>query len=730
MKTKKRILAIVICIALIVGSLGVLAGCNGPEGQTITFTPNTMPAGIVGEIFEVSAGNAGGVPAAYINFRHTGNLPTGLTLNSNNGIISGTPLRVGISNFSIEAFGVGAAADATPAAHSFSITIGVSNAVTPVLVTPAMETFSIHAPHAFVLPRLALPFSYSIYPFGPVPGSLESHLVEMGYEDEVVYAFYDEASAKLMNLLGFELRQSGVIHSTEVLGDTFNASIPAGQTQEIQSIIVANPQFEEMVTFIPSHPFVPTPFMRVTIKVYAYSSFQKAGHHSFLATKPANVELTIWGPVNQTDNWVRDEDAMQISTPFLRRLARGSVAPHLIWAFRPAGNRTVTFHAVEASDPNHIAGTGELSAEFTLFANGLLHINNAIPANYPVGLRSFTVEARPGGTGLESRFFRAEIEIGYALLLFPIMDLSDPNIYWAERTVELTLNASAGFPIDGARTPTGSNAPITYTAAIDALPMGLSINAQNRLVGTPLRAYGRIGITVTASAPGYADRTSQVFIFINETYVNTDGVFEMLYMHNVDRRAGGGASSASGINMFFCYSVVQNSPHIGASATAIGWHYSNLPPGVPGINPPFEVVFNSDRATTAHLILRMASEIEPFHLSNDSFHVELNGVRINTPPETIIDGDDFRDITFTTNANILAGENILRIRVLPNNFGPYGTGAPMMAHARFSDRSGAVLTWRPDTHNLRRYHITRWNTLSRTGATATPENVFRNPWNI
>jgi len=849
MKTKKiRILAILVCIALIAVSFSAFAGCNGESGQngqTITFTPNTMPAGIVGQVFEVSVGNAGGVAAANINFRHTGNLPNGLVLDSNTGVISGTPLRVGTFNFSAEAFGIGAAADVASAAHSFSITIGSGNlefsnhslswafgiesifdlntlvtgadninlnfsttsdlpngidlsaggvlsgtpaslspvddcalcqanneicedcaydlsnflivitvspmgevdltpdtatitltlgAVTPVFVEPAMETFSIHSPHAFALPRLALPVTY---PLDPVPGSLELHLADMEYEDEVFYAFYDEASAKLMDLLGFELRQDGVIHTEEVLGDNFNANLPGGQTQEIQRLIEENPQFEGMVTFIPWNPIMTMAFMSVTIKVYAYSSLQEAGDNAFQATEPAEVELTIWRPVNQTGGWVTYENSdvpreIRIGTPFLRRLARGSVAPSLMWAFQPAGDsRTVSFHALEASDPNHIAGTGELSEEFTLFANGLLHVNNALPANYPVGLRSFTVEARPGGTGLESRFFRAEIDIGYALLLFPVNDLSDPYTYWAERTVELTLGGSAGFPVYGARTPTGSNAPITYTATVDALPMGLSINAQNRLVGTPLRAYGRFGITVTASAPGYADRTSQVFIFINETYVDTDGVFEMLYMHDVDRRAGGSSSgSASGINMFSDYSVVQNSPHIGASASAIGWHYDNQPPGTPGINPPFEVVFNSDRATTtAHLVLRMAGEFEPFHLSNDSFHVELNGTRINTPNTTIIHGDDPRDITFTTTANILMGENVLRIRVLPNDFGPYGTGAPIMSHARFSNRSGAVLTWRPDTHNLRRFNIARWDTLSRTGATATPENVFRNPWN-
>ena len=84
-------------------------GCSGTQSYSVTINcpvitvnPATLPNGTVGTLYDQTVSGSGGA-APYTFAVTNGTLPTGLTLNSSTGQISGTPSAVGTFNFDITA---------------------------------------------------------------------------------------------------------------------------------------------------------------------------------------------------------------------------------------------------------------------------------------------------------------------------------------------------------------------------------------------------------------------------------------------------------------------------------------------------------------------------------------------------------------------------------------------------------------------------------------------------
>jgi hypothetical protein len=99
-----------------------------PEGLTIG--PASLPNGTQGTPYSqtVTATGGAGSPTFAVT---VGSLPTGLTLNSTSGVISGTPAGTGTSNFTITA----TSATGITASKAYSITVTVANTVTTTSLT-------------------------------------------------------------------------------------------------------------------------------------------------------------------------------------------------------------------------------------------------------------------------------------------------------------------------------------------------------------------------------------------------------------------------------------------------------------------------------------------------------------------------------------------------------------------------------------------------------------------
>jgi hypothetical protein len=68
---------------------------------TLTIAPTTLPGGTVGVFYYAPLGLSGGTPP-YLVLVGAGALPRGLTLNTFNGVISGTPATAGLSPFTVD----------------------------------------------------------------------------------------------------------------------------------------------------------------------------------------------------------------------------------------------------------------------------------------------------------------------------------------------------------------------------------------------------------------------------------------------------------------------------------------------------------------------------------------------------------------------------------------------------------------------------------------------------
>jgi hypothetical protein len=99
------------------------AGC-----PVITLNPTTLPAGMTGIAYSQSVTATGGT-APYAYTVSNGALPSGLTLNSANGAITGVPLQAGLFTFTIRATD----AAACPGARQYTMTIVANAAGIPTL---------------------------------------------------------------------------------------------------------------------------------------------------------------------------------------------------------------------------------------------------------------------------------------------------------------------------------------------------------------------------------------------------------------------------------------------------------------------------------------------------------------------------------------------------------------------------------------------------------------------
>jgi hypothetical protein len=139
-----------------------------------------------------------------------------------------------------------------------------------------------------------------------------------------------------------------------------------------------------------------------------------------------------------------------------------------------------------------------------------------------------------------------------------------------------------------------------------------------------------------------------------------------------------------------------------AEQKALGWSNGYFIWCTYSTDLQFDFVFNSDKAETAQIILRLGSELgTSITLNPENFAVKLNGTAISygntlitsSPISSLV----FADKTVTANAALLAGENTVSLTVLQNNLMGGQTGGPMIDCVKIKTK--AALTWTDKTDN-------------------------------
>src|SRR5579862_157565 len=105
-----------------VGNVGSRAYSVPIGTNSLTLSPSSLPAGVLGTTYNQTVAATGGT-APYTYSLSSGSLPSGLTLNTTTGAITGVPTASGLSNFTVKA--VDSLGDV--GTHAYSVNVGSNN---------------------------------------------------------------------------------------------------------------------------------------------------------------------------------------------------------------------------------------------------------------------------------------------------------------------------------------------------------------------------------------------------------------------------------------------------------------------------------------------------------------------------------------------------------------------------------------------------------------------------
>lgn len=438
----------------------------------VIITPNSLPNGTFGKVYNQPITVNGGT-APYTYEVTSGSLPTNLEIDRNNGIISGTPIFSGTSNF----------------------TITVKDASTGTVPYTVAKSFSINV--AAVIPRVNTFIPSSITLTSAIAGG---HILDGG---------------------GITVTERGIVWSTTANPTTANNKVPMGNgtgtfTAEISSLPVATRIYyrayainaigtgygtdADFKTLGPTLVFTPSALADAKVGAAYSKSFSVSGGlapYSFEVVSgalPAGLTIsnsilsgtpTTAGTFNFT---IKTIDASPFPGPYSVSQSYTLVVDPPSIALVPATlpNPAVAApyrHAITASGgiaPYTYAITrGSLPAGLTISSDGV--ISGTATAG---GTFNFTVAATNSSTGTGAPHSGSQ---AYTIAVAaPTVTLNPTSLPRA--------TALSGY--SETFTSSGGTAPYTYTITLGVLPRGLTLSPDGVLSGTPTVA-GLFGITIT-----------------------------------------------------------------------------------------------------------------------------------------------------------------------------------------------------------------------------------------
>jgi Putative Ig domain len=426
-------------------------GMTAPSA-TLAILSSTLPDGVVGKAYSGQINIFGGFGTHTVSIT-SGSLPTGLNLDANSGLISGTPASAGSFTFMVQV----ADSFTPPAVATQAFTLNIANPLA--ISSPGGTDGIVNVPYSLTLNTTGgtgnetwtllsgtLPIGFSFSTAGVISGTPTTPNLT---GNTVTFQVQDSGSPAQIATVSLTIRIASLLSITTTPG-------------QLPDAVFGDPY---SFTFQSSGGFSPIGWTVASGQPPAGLSLNSNGTVSGTPTSTGSYPFTIQAADGSSPSQTITLNVAIKSAPLLVINTAGGALPDAV-----VGNAyNVALQAAGGTSPfTWTITSGQLPTGLTLSTAGVLSGTPTTASGTPV---SFTVQVQDSGSPAQTKSLSPTIRVTAPLLITtPTGALPD---------------AVANTPYSVTLSSTGGLAPLTWTLTNGTLPNGLTLSPTGTLSGTP-----------------------------------------------------------------------------------------------------------------------------------------------------------------------------------------------------------------------------------------------------